>query len=84
MSEILSAETMTLWRRRHFKTGLAPSTYARVIDSHEALRERVEKLERVAYLARAFQDDSTLESTASIDLSVELGAALRVLEADHE
>ena len=49
-----------------------------------SLRERVEKLERVASLARAFQDDSTLETTASIDLSVALGKALSALEADDE
>ena len=45
MSEILSAKIMGLWRQRHLDHGLAISTYTRVIDSHEALRERVEKLE---------------------------------------
>ena len=45
MSEILSAETMASWRQRHLDHGLAISTYTRVIDSHEALRKRVEELE---------------------------------------
>ena len=57
MSEILSAKIMGLWRQRHLDHGLAISTYTRVIDSHEALRERVEKLERVAFLARAFHGE---------------------------
>ena len=50
--EILSRETMSTWRRRHLRTGLASSTYTHIIDSHKALRERVEKLERVAEAAK--------------------------------
>ena len=88
MSKILSREQLNddLWalKFRTTEVEMARDIADEIEDSHEALRERVEELERVAFLARAFQDDSTLETTASIDLSVELGAALRVLEACDE
>ena len=67
MSEILSAETMTLWRRRHLDQALSPSTYTRVIDSHEALRERVALLERVARAARARHEVWSRETYVEMD-----------------
>ena len=90
MSEILNREKIYEWEMRPYgyatgvECGIYPHELEQLYDSHEALRKRVEELERVAFLARAFQDDSTLETTASIDLSVELGAALRALEASDE
>ena len=78
MSEILSAETMASWRQRHLDHGLAISTYTRVIDSHEALRERVALLERVARAARARHEVWSRETYVEID------DALAALEAGDE
>ena len=78
MSEILSAKIMGLWRQRHLDHGLAISTYTRVIDSHEALRERVALLERVARAARARHEVWSRETYVEID------DALAALEAGDE
>ena len=56
MSEILTAETMASWRQRHLDHGLAISTYTCIIDSHEALREQMERLELVAAAAQNLRD----------------------------